>query len=559
MNLLHTGKDLRRLNEVGSVLWKYGFTDLVERMDLHSSPDNPRFFRFRIPQEIAVLSTAERLRRALEEMGPTYVKLGQILATRVDLFPPDIIHELEKLQDAVPSVPFEQMRPQVEAALGKPVDQVFASVEEQPLGSASMAQVHRARTRRGEEVVLKIQRPGIGEKIETDLRLMDYFARLLHSQVVELRRYRPIELVEEFRRSLLRELDFTQEARNSERIAENLKVFEWLKIPKVYHQYTSARLSVQEFVDGIPAKNIKAIEAAGLDRKLIARRGCKVVWKSIFEDGFFHADPHPGNIILLPGNRICLIDFGMVGKLSNFRREQLIQLIKAIVTQEVGLAVNVLVDWADGVEINAPQLTSDCEDLLSQYYGLKLSEVDITKMLLDVIAVVQRHDLQFPSDIALLTKASLTLEGFGRGLDPDIDLIKEAEPLLLRLFRDRYNPVKLARKLGNTALKFVDRLYEDNGSLPTASAPRAHAPPAISARQMSGFVTRIEKSQHRNVLATLIGGLSISSSILLVTDAGPTLFGINLLHVLGFFGLVGVWTGFWWLLGSMWQSRKDRL
>lgn len=558
MNLLHTGKDLRRLNEVGGVLWKYGFTDVVERMDLHSSPDNPRFFRFRVPQEIAILSTAERLRRALEEMGPTYVKLGQILATRVDLFPPHIIHELEKLQDAVPSVPFSELKEQVEKALGKPVDQVFASVEDKPLGSASMAQVHRARTRRGEDVVLKIQRPGIGEKIETDLRLMDYFARMLHSQVVELRRYRPIELVEEFRRSLLRELDFTQEARNSERIAENLKVFEWLKIPKVYHQYSSAKLSVQEFIDGIPAKNIKAIEAAGLDRKLIARRGCKVVWKSIFEDGFFHADPHPGNIILLPGNRICLIDFGMVGKLSNFRREQLIQLIKAIVTQEVSLAVNVLVDWADGVEVNAPQLTSDCEDLLSQYYGLKLSEVDITKMLLDVIAVVQRHDLQFPADIALLTKAALTLEGFGRGLDPDIDLIKEAEPLLLRLFRDRYNPVKLARKLGNTALRMVDKLYEDNGSLPAAS-PRAHAAPAITHRQMSAFVTRLEKSSHRNVLATLIGGLSISSAILLVTDAGPTLFGINLLHVLGFFGLVGVWTGFWWLFASMWQSRKDRI
>lgn len=557
MSLLHTGKDLRRINELGGVLWKYGFTDLVERMDLHSSPDNPRLFRFRIPREIAVLSTGERLRRALEEMGPTYVKLGQILATRIDLFPADLIHELEKLQDNVPSVPFSELKGQVEKALGKPVDQVFVRIDDKPLGSASMAQVHRARTRRGEEVVLKIQRPGIGAKIETDLRLMDYFARILHSQVVELRRYRPIELVEEFRRSLLRELDFTLEAKNAERIAENLKVFEWLKIPKVYKEYSSPTLNVQEFIDGIPAKNIAAIDAAGLDRKLIARRGCRVVWKSIFEDGFFHADPHPGNIILLPGNRICLIDFGMVGKISTQRREQLIQLIKAIVTQEVGLAVSVLVDWADGVEVNTPQLTSDCEDLLAQYYGLKLAEVDIGRMLLDVVAVVQRHDLQFPSDIALLTKASLTLEGFGRGLDPDIDLVKEAEPLLLKLFRDRYSPVKLARKLGNTALRMVDRLYEDPGSTATP-AQQVKQTPRIAPRHMNSYVTRLEKAQHRNMLATMVAGLSVSSSLLLTTDNGPVILGLNLLHALGVLGLLGVWGGFWWLLMSMWQSRKDR-
>ncbi|MFZ5756552.1 MAG: ABC1 kinase family protein [Pseudomonadota bacterium] len=557
MNLLNTGKDLRRLNEIGSVLWKYGFSDLVERLDIHSSPDNPRLFRFRLPREIAQLSTAERARRALEEMGPTFVKLGQILATRVDLFPADFIHELEKLQDSAPAVPFAELKAQVETALGKPVEQVFAQINEKPLGSASMAQVHRARTRRGEEVVLKIQRPGIGPVIETDLRLMDYFARLLHSQFVELRRYRPIELVEEFRRSLMRELDFTQEARNAERIADNLKGFEWLKVPKVYNQYSSATLNVQEFVDGIPAKNIAAIDAAGLDRKLIARRGCKVVWKSIFEDGFFHADPHPGNIILLPGNRICLIDFGMVGKISALRREQLVRLIKSVIMQDANLGASVLLEWADGIEINLPQLVSDLEDLMSQYYGLKLAEVDIAKLLLDVIAVVQRHDLQFPSDIALLSKATLTLEGFGRGLDPDIDLIREAEPLLLKLFRDRYNPVKLARKLGNTALRLVDRLYED----PAANMPgvKAVRTPQITPRQMSAFVTRLEKAQHRNMLGVLVAGLSISSAILLTTTAGPTVFDINLLHVLGTLGLVGVWIGFWWLLGSMWQSRKDRL
>jgi ubiquinone biosynthesis protein len=555
MSILTTGKDLRRLNEVGRILWKYGFSDVVQRLDL-GGPDARGLFRIRVSAEIAALSPHERVRRALEEMGPTYVKLGQILATRVDLFPPDLIHELEKLQDRVPPVPWATLRPQVEKALGRSIDQVFTSIDESPLGSASMAQVHRARTRRGEDVVLKIQRPGISETIETDLRLMDYMARILHSQFVELRRYRPIELVEEFRRSLLRELDFTQEARNAERIAANLKVFDWVKVPRVYKQYSSATLNVQEFVDGIPARNIAAVEAAGLDRKLIARRGCKVVWKSIFEDGFFHADPHPGNIILLPGNRICLIDFGMVGKISAARREQLVRLIKGIVMQDANAGASVLVEWAEGVEINVPQLISECEDLVAQYYGLKLAEVDIARLLLDVIAVVQRHDLRFPSDIALLVKAALTLEGFGRGLDPDIDLIKEAEPLLLRLFRERYSPVKLARKLGNTALRMVDRMYEDTSSV------AVHAPAArgggVSPRQMNQFVSRLEKAQHRAMIGTLVAGLAISSAILMATDNGWRLGDVNLLNVLGAFGMIGVWGGVAWLLLSMLQSRKDR-
>lgn len=556
MSLIHTGKDLRRLNEIGGVLWKYGFTDLVERLDLHSAADNPRLFRFRIPSDIAALSTPARVRRALEEMGPTFVKLGQILATRVDLLPQEFIAEFEKLQDNVPPVPFAALKPQIETALGKPLNQVFAHIDEQPLGSASMAQVHRARTHRGEEVILKIQRPGITAKIESDLRLVEHVARLAVSQSVELRRYRPVAIVEEFRRSLYRELDFTTEAKNAERMATNMKSLEWLHIPRVYWDYTSTTLNVQEYIDGISAKNLAAIDAAGLDRKLIARRGCHLVWKSILEDGFFHADPHPGNILILPNNRICLIDFGMVGTVTTVRRAQLVRLIKGVVMQDGATAVSVLVEWAEGAEINAPQLGADAEALISQYYGVKLAQIDITQLLSDVVALMQRHDLTLPSDVALLLKACLTLEGFGRKLDPDLDLIAAAEPLLLKMLRDRYSPVKLVRKLGNTALRLVDRLYDEPAA--NMNLPRAAQGPQVSPRQMSSYVTRLEKAQHRNVLATIIGGLSISSAILLVSDVGPTLFGIHILHVLGVLGLIGVWTGFWWLLLSMWQSQKDR-
>ncbi|HAG94561.1 MAG TPA: ABC transporter, partial [Gammaproteobacteria bacterium] len=335
-------KDVKRLNEIVSILIKYGFGDMMRRMGLSNTVEQAsRLIRSPISNEMLNMKPPARFRCAIEEMGPTFIKLGQILATRVDLFSPMMIHELEKLQDDAPVMPYEEVEPLIAQALGAPPAKVFRYVNETPLASASIAQVHEAMTKKGERVVLKVRKPGVRRTIEADLRLMHSLARLINIQSVELRRYHPEEMVREFERSLRRELDFTIEAKNSERIARNLRKFKWLKIPKVYWQWTSESLNVQEYLQGISAKDPEALDRAGLDRELLAQRGSQVAWKCMLEDGLFHADPHPGNFYALPGNGIAMLDFGMVGKLSRQRREQLIRLVRAIIFQETDTAASV--------------------------------------------------------------------------------------------------------------------------------------------------------------------------------------------------------------------------
>lgn len=267
MSLLDTGRDLRRLNELTGILLKYGFADMIRRLGLAGSVEQAsKLFRQSVDRDMLNMQPGERLRHALEEMGPTFVKLGQIFATRVDLFPMEWIEEFEKLQDNARPISFDKLQAKIEKSLGKPIDKVFASVDPKPIGVASIGQVHRAVTRSGEQVVLKVQKPGIRARIESDLRLLDQVAKLAADNSVELRRYRPVELVREFERSLTRELDFTSESRNADRIRENLKSLKWLVVPKVYWEYTSAALSVQQFIDGIPARHTDQIEDQGLDR-----------------------------------------------------------------------------------------------------------------------------------------------------------------------------------------------------------------------------------------------------------------------------------------------------
>lgn len=542
MNILHTGKDLRRVNELVVVLLRYGFGDVIRRLELTAPLEQAsKLVRHNLDRERLSMPPAVRLRCALEEMGPTFVKLGQILATRVDMFPPDWLREFEKLQDTAETQPFEQLRPHVERALGKPVDKVFREIDPEPLGVASIAQVHRAVTRRGDRVVLKIQKPGIRGKIESDLRLLDGLAKLAADNSSELRRYRPVELVREFRRSLLRELDFTIESGNAARIRKNMRSLPWLMVPRVYWDLTSETLSVQEYIEGIPARQIERLEAEGYDRTLIARRGALAAWKMALEDGFFHADPHPGNFLILPDNVIGMLDFGMVGRLSGARREQMVQIMRAVVTREPENCAAVLASWSEGQPVRMESLVSDVEEVIDRYYGVSLAELDVTGLLTDITALVRNHNLVLPSDIALYIKAIITLEGFGRLMNPDFDLMSEAEPLIRRMVRQRYSPSRLARSLGLRALDAVDRLYAPPQ---TAGAPQQNNT-GLDPRHLERLVARLERSQYRQVQTLLTVAGILSGSLLLAGRVPPTLWDISVFGLLFLLG-GGTWAG--WLM-----------
>ncbi|MEH6782449.1 MAG: AarF/UbiB family protein [Alcanivorax jadensis] len=547
MSILHTGKDLLRMNELATILLKYGFADVIRRLGLSTPVEHAgKLVRSSMRPDMLRMGTAERLRHAMEEMGPTFVKLGQVLATRVDLFPLDWIAEFEKLQDQATAIPYEELVPHLEAALGKSLESAFARIDPKPIGVASIGQVHSGLTRRGQKVVLKIQKPGIRAKIESDLRLLDQLAKLAADNSVELRRYRPVELVREFKRSLTRELDFTIEARNADRIRKNLRSLKWLTVPRVYWELSSQTLQVQEHIQGIPARATDQLDAEGLDRVLIARRGALAAWKMALEDGFFHADPHPGNFIIQSGNRIAMLDFGMVGKLSHSRREQILQITRSVVLREAEQCAAVLSNWSDGQPVRFDQLVSDVEDVISQYHGISLSQLDITALLTDITALVRNHNLVLPSDIALFIKAIITLEGFGRLLNPDFDLMTEAEPLLKRMIRTRYSPVRLAKSLSLRALDVVDKVYAPPhaGNLPSQQEG------SIDPRHLERLVARLERGQYRQVQALLVSAGFIGGSLMLAGRVPPAPWEISLFGLIIFLGSAG------WASWLMFVSRR---
>ena len=547
MSILHTGKDLLRMNELATILLKYGFADVIRRLGLSTPVEHAgKLVRSSMRPDMLRMGTAERLRHAMEEMGPTFVKLGQVLATRVDLFPLDWIAEFEKLQDQATAIPYEELVPHLEAALGKSLESAFARIDPKPIGVASIGQVHSGLTRRGQKVVLKIQKPGIRAKIESDLRLLDQLAKLAADNSVELRRYRPVELVREFKRSLTRELDFTIEARNADRIRKNLRSLKWLTVPRVYWELSSQTLQVQEHIQGIPARATDQLDAEGLDRVLIARRGALAAWKMALEDGFFHADPHPGNFIIQSSNRIAMLDFGMVGKLSHSRREQILQITRSVVLREAEQCAAVLSNWSDGQPVRFDQLVSDVEDVISQYHGISLSQLDISALLTDITALVRNHNLVLPSDIALFIKAIITLEGFGRLLNPDFDLMTEAEPLLKRMIRTRYSPVRLAKSLSLRALDVVDKVYAP----PHASNLPPQQEGSIDPRHLERLVARLERGQYRQVQALLVAAGFIGGSLMLAGRVPPAPWEISLFGLIIFLGSAG------WASWLMFVSRR---
>ncbi|WP_068860543.1 ABC1 kinase family protein [Perlucidibaca aquatica] len=554
MNFFSSAREFGRLRELIAILLKYGFDDLVRWLHLENRAGLlKRWLRQDLPPDIRRLPSEARARLALEAMGPTFVKLGQILATRVDLLPAEWITELEKLQDQAAAVPFAQLKQQLERSLGAKVGACFREIDEKPVGTASMAQVYRAVTPIGQEVVLKIRRPGVEEKIQADLRLLRKLAEIAEAQSPELRRYQPIEIVQEFEASLLRELDFTVEARSADRMRENLRHLDWLVVPRIYWEWTCEDLNVQEFIRGIPAKSIEEIDRAGLNRKLIARRGAQAVWKMMLEDGLFHADPHPGNFLILPGSRIAMLDFGMVGKLTATRRDQLIRMIRGVALQEPDTVTQVLVEWSAGRYINREGLLSEVTTLIEQFDGVPMAELDITALLNAIAAVLRNYNLRLPSELTLLAKACVTLEGFGRLIDPNFQLMDEAMPLLRRTLANRYSPKVLARAVRSRALDAVERLYHPGTQGLHGNGGNYAGPPPMQVEELSKLVNRLERASHRQARAVLLAGLFLVSGMMMQLEQGPHILGM---HVLGLLSLIGC-TGYWlWMLTQLWWTER---
>lgn len=556
LETLEAARDLGRLREILGVLVRHGFGDTVRRLGLANTLERAGArLHWQPPTDLARLEPPVQVRLALEELGPTFVKFGQILAARADLFSPPWIAEFEKLHSNVPALPLDALRPQLRADLGGEPEEVFAHFDPEPLAAASIAQVHRARLHDGTEVVVKIRRPGIAEVIEADLRLLQRLATLAEAELPHLRPFHPQELVREFARSLRRELDLAAECRNAERIAANLAALPYIVIPRVHWRYTGERINVQDFIAGVPGNALEQLTPeAGFDRQLLARRGALTVLKTIVEDGFFHADPHPGNVFYLPGNRIAFIDFGMVGRLSQRRRDELLHLLLGLVEPQPPTVAEVLLDWTSNAHaVSLSQLETEIEAFVDQYQNVPLAQLSLAQMLTDVTAILRTHRLGLPSDLALLIKAFITLEGMGRGLDPDFHMAAEAEPLLQQVARARYAPRAVGRRAWQAlrrSLATLEHLPDDLTRL-LRNARRGRLQVNVEVAHLKRVGDQIDRSANRLAMALVIAALIVGSSIVMTVQGGPTLFGLPAFGFLGF--MAAVVCGLW-LVRAIWRS-----
>ena len=556
--MLNAARDLGRVQDIATILIRYGFGGFVHMLGVGNVLERAgKALHWQQAEDYKILDTPQRVRRVLEELGPTFIKLGQILATRVDLFSPQYIAEFEKLQDAAPPVAFADLLDQLEEDIGDSVEETFLELDRTPLAAASIAQVHKAVLKDNTAVILKIRRPGIRRVIETDLRLLHRLADIAEAENPEIRRFHPREIIRQFTQSLRQELDFASECRNAERIDGNLGEDSNIVIPKVYWEWTGERLNVQEFIQGIHGRDMQAVEKAGLNRKLLAERGTHAIMKMIMEDGFFHADPHPGNVFYLPDNKLAFIDFGMVGRLTEERREQVVRLLYGMVNHSPSIVVEILEDWSDDIHTNEQALTLEIELFVDRYSSLPLKDLNLTELMSDLMALLRDHKLILPADLTLLIKAYITLDGLGRNLDPDFNTLAFITPYVQKIMISRYKPEALAKRGWRNLISVVDlmsSLPKELHQLLRASRKGA-IQVDINVKRLGQYVDKTDSAISRLTMGIVTAALIIGSSIIMTVKGGPEIFG---LPAFGFLGYTFAMMGGIWLLLSIWHSGGQR-
>ncbi|MFM9913320.1 MAG: ABC1 kinase family protein [Methylophilaceae bacterium] len=550
-------RDFGRMREIARILMRYGWGDAIERLGLSKNLGIAgKLLNFKGAEDVMHLEPAVRIRLAIEELGPTFVKLGQVLATRADLFPPQWVNEFAKLQDKVPSVPFEDLLPELEKALGASPFAVFNQLDTTPIAAASIAQVHLAELQDGTQVVLKIRRPNILKRIEADLRLLSHLGRLLENQMPEIRRFQLGKIIGQFAKSLRKELDLAAEGRNTDRFARNFKDDPNVSFAKIYWQHSSEVLLVMERINGIPGNDLVTAAEAGLDCKIMAGHGADAILKMVLIDGFFHADPHPGNIFYLPDSRIAIIDCGMVGRITKIRRDEIADMLAALVSRDYDALLGVLISWSGDVQVSEEKLAADIDEFLCNYEKAPLKQIRFGDLLGDLTTVMRENNLSVPPDLAMLFKALVTLEGLGRQLDPDFQIVKHLTPFVKQVIISRYKPgalLKRGRKGVMDALGLLVSVPRDIGSL-LKDLRRGKIKIELDLKRLDHFGHQLDHSTNRLTLALVTSALIIGSSIVMTVKGGPTIFGLPAFGFIGFFlaSLMGLK-----LMLSVWRSNRE--
>lgn len=547
IRLTHSYHNIKRYHQILSVFFRYGFGGIISQLKINFFIKAFKYKNQNLKKsQLEKISIAGRLRMAFEELGPTFVKFGQILSVRPDLLTESYIEEFKKLQDDVPSFSAEKAIKEIETQLGKTVEQLFSFFDETPIASASISQVHRAVTKNSEQVIVKIQRPNVKNTIDTDLRILFNLAKLIEKSIPESHLFAPSVIINEFSKTIRRELDFYREGQNIERFRRNFSDDETVYMPKVYWELTTDRIVTMEYIDGIKISEIDELKAAGLDKKKIAVNGAQLVLEQIFEHGFFHADPHPGNIFVLPNNVIAPLDFGMVGHLDEEQMEAVGTLLTAFVKKDVKKIISVLIDL--GVMENTLDIRNfklDLSDFLDRYYQVPLYQFDMKKILNEMIVLMRNYHIRLPGELTLMGKALVTEESVGRALDPEFDMITLAKPYVKKMMIRKLDPRKYLREFVATLDEFT-RLFKilpSEVKLIMAKVKKGKLNIQFEHRGLDDLIAGLNRTGNRLSFSLIISALIIGFSLIVHSDNGPQIFDLSVFGILGY--LIAVFLGLW--------------
>ena len=545
-----------RLRHVAAVLLKYGYQDIARRLHLPLA-GRLVFRRFREAQaEIEKRSQAERLRLACEELGPTFIKLGQLAASRTQTLPREITDELAKLQDQVAPAPFADIRRVLAEELKRPLEEVFAALDPEPLGAASIAQVHRAVLRDGRQVVVKVQRPGVKATVDVDLDILRELAAFAEAHVEDWRAHRPAAIVNELGRNLEKELDFTREAGHLERFTWQFAGEPAIHLPQVHRGLSTARVLTMEFVDGIKASKLDALAEARLDRAEIARRIADLVMKQIFSHGFFHADPHAGNIHVLPDNRICFLDFGLMGFVDQRTRETFADLVWGIAQRNEIAVTHALLKLTetDG-EPGQHRLEAEVGDFMHQHFYRPAGETHFGRLVTELFELTTRNRLRLPPDLFIMLKALSLTEELVRRLNPEHRFVEQAEPFIRQARLARFKPKRVLSGLADFGAEVTELARELPAELRRIAQQMKSGQARIHFQHegLEPLVSSAERVSNRLSFAIVLASLIIGSSLIVLANLPPKIGELPVVGLAGF--ILAALMAFWLLLSILRHGR----
>lgn len=544
--------DWARMREILTILAKHGLGEFLVRIKLpirrikHSDPS---------AQPQRYLSTPRRVRLAFEELGPTFIKLGQILATRADVFGEEWTEEFAHLQNNTHPLPITEIRDIIQAQLSQPLDTIFSHIEAQPIGSASIAQVHRATLTSDEQVAIKVKRPGIESTVTADLRILNHIAQLLESEIPESKRYYPVQMVQYFARSLEKETDLSAERRNMQHFARIYNQQQQIHIPQTYATYSNRQILVQEYIDDTLLKNLTLSSWSKQQRHNLAATLVDIILDMILQHGLFHADPHPGNILVRNDGRITLIDFGLIGRLSQQRHQEIITLIHALLERDQFALQYVLSNWAQGEPLNEDQLGSAVLEMLLNYEQLNSSQLRISQIINDITHIVREYGLTLPADLIILFKCLITLDGVIKQIDGDFELLNHAQTTVQNVLRHRFNTHTIWRH-SKMQLHLLAQIIDTLPQNLLRLSKRIHhgqLPISLNIQHIDKLNNQLDKAVNRLTMGIVTAALIIGSSIVMSINAGPKIFD---LPIFGLLGYLLAFSNSLWVIWSIWRSGR---